>query len=247
MPVVKQSTRENHLYRNALRHLLLAISLWAPYAYTAGEHETRIFHALVLETALGSQSSHHSIVEWDLDGWIGGDDHKLWLKIEGERQNGVTETAEFWAMYSRNISTFWDAQGGIRHDAQAASLDHIVLGFNGLAPYFFETQAHIFISEKGDISARLRQENEFLLTQSLILEPYLEFNVFAQDVPEIAVGQGLSEAELGVQIRHQFIRKFALYVDIRHQRKFGETASIARRNQETVSFWAGLIGMRILF
>ena len=132
------------------------------------EHGHAIYHAFHLKTGVGS-SDDASIADWDFNGWIGTDENKLWLKSEGERENGVTGQAEFWAMYSRNISTFWDAQIGVRHDTQPDSLTYAVIGFEGLAPYFFETEAHIFVSEDGDVSAQIRQENEFLITQKLII------------------------------------------------------------------------------
>ena len=85
---------------------------------------------------------------------------------------------------------------------------------NGLAPYFFETEAHIFISEEGYVSANIRQENDLLLTQKLILQPYAEINLFAQDVPDRDIGAGISDGKIGLQTRYEITRKFAPYVDI---------------------------------
>ncbi len=210
------------------------------------QHGSEIWHMFTLETDYGG-GEHGPVASWDLDGWVGTDEDKLWLKSEGENEDGKTGQVEFWAMYSRNIHDFWDFQAGIRHDTQPVSTSYLVLGFGGLAPYFFETEAHLFISDEGDVSARLRQENEFLLTQRLILEPYAEINLFAQDVLEQEVGAGLSSGEVGLQTRYEITRKFAPYVDLKYERKFGETSSIAKREEGDNDNFIAAVGIRFMF
>jgi len=209
-------------------------------------HGSSVFHMFRLETDYGG-SKDGAVASWDLDGWMGGDDNKLWLKSEGERKDGSLESAEFWALYSRNIDTFWDFQAGLRHDAQPVSTTYAVLGFNGLAPYYFETEAHVFISDEGDVTARLREENDFLITQKLIIQPYIEANVSAQDVPEQDIGAGIVDGQIGLQTRYEFTRKCAPYVDVHYGRKFGETSSIATANGEDNDELVGAIGLRLMF
>lgn len=210
------------------------------------EHGGQVFHMFRLEADYGA-GQHDAIASWEFDGWVGTDDNKLWLKSEGEVEDGNTEQAEFWALYSRNVATFWDAQIGFRHDTQPESTSYLALGMNGLAPYFFETEAHLFVSDEGDVSARLRQENDFLITQRFILQPYLEANLFAQDVPDQEVGAGLADAEIGLQARYEITRKFAPYVDIRYERKFGETSSIAKKNGGDNDDIIASVGLRLMF
>jgi copper resistance protein B len=212
----------------------------------AAEHGGQVFHMFRLETDYGA-SKDGGIASWDLDGWVGTDENKLWLKSEGEHKDGNVEDAEFWALYSRNIATFWDVQAGVRYDAEPTSTAYAVLGINGLAPYWFETEVHLFISDKGDVSARLREENDFLITQKIILQPYAEINLFAQDVPERDIGAGVSDGQIGLQTRYEFTRKFAPYVDVHYGRKFGETSSIAKSNGEDNEELIGNIGLRLMF
>ncbi|HBR68053.1 MAG TPA: copper resistance protein B [Rhodospirillaceae bacterium] len=210
------------------------------------QHGSEIWHMFTLETDYGG-GEHGPIASWDLDGWVGTDEDKLWLKSEGENEDGTTEEAEFWALYSRNVAEFWDVQAGIRHDTKPVSTTYAVFGMNGIAPYHFETEAHLFVSDKGDISARIRQENEFLLTQRLIIEPYAEINLFAQDVEEQEVGAGLSSGEIGLQTRYEITRKFAPYVDFHYERKFGETSSIAKEHGEDNDNFIAALGVRFMF
>ncbi len=209
-------------------------------------HGSEIWHMFTLEADYGG-GEHGPVASWDLNGWIGTDENKLWLKSEGENEDSTTEQAEFWVMYSRNIHDFWDLQAGIRHDTRPASTSYAVVGINGIAPYFFETEAHFFISDEGDVSARLRQENEFLLFQRLILEPYAEINLFAQDVEEQDIGAGLSSGESGLQTRYEITREFAPYVDVKYERKFGETSSIAKREEGDNDNFIATVGVRFMF
>lgn len=219
----------------------------APTAFAGKAHGSTIHHALRLETGAGSSSDGTDIADWDFEGWIGTDENKLWLRSEGEPVAGKIEQAEFWAMYSRNIGAFWDLQVGVRHDTKPYALTYGVIGFEGIAPYFLETEAHLFMQEGGGFSARLRQEKEFLLTQKWMIQPYIEANLFAQDVPELNVGSGLSSAEFGIQLRYEFTRSFAPYVELKYERQFGETASIAKSNAEDSGAFVGTVGIKFLF
>lgn len=210
-------------------------------------HDSQLFYAATLEAAAGEDDDGRPVVDWELEGWLGGDKHKLRLEAEGERADRHTEAAEFRALYSRAVTDFWDAQIGLRHDAQPRPLAHLVAGVEGLAPYFVETKARLFLSEDGDASARLRVEKELLVTQVFVLEPYLEANLYAQDVRELDAGAGLADAELGVAAHYALTRKFAPYAELRYARLFGETAGLARRHGEPRDAVAGLLGLRLVF
>lgn len=189
-------------------------------------HHPSLFKAFTLEGDIGG-SQHGSVGQWDLDGWIGGDQHRLWLKSEGKWRKNHLHEAEFSILYSRNIDAFWDLQFGVRHEMKPQSWNHIAIGVEGLAPYFIETNVHLFLSEQGDLSLRLQQETELLLTQSLILQPFIEMNVFAQEVPEQRKGAGISDIAFGLQTRYEITRKLAPYVMVDYQRLLGKTASMA--------------------
>ena len=55
---------------------------------------------------------------WDVQGWYGGDYHRLWMKTEGEWRTGGERggEAEVQALYSRLLAPFWDFQVGLRYD-----------------------------------------------------------------------------------------------------------------------------------
>jgi copper resistance protein B len=187
------------------------------------------------------------VFTWDIDGWRGGDRNKLWLKSEGETPDGELETAEVQLLYSRNVSTFFDAQIGVRHDFEPDGLTYLVLGLQGLAPYQFETDAALFLSERGDLSFRYEQSLDLLLTQRLVVEPEIELEAFAGDVPERQVGAGLSELEASLRLRYEITRKFAPYAEVAYHRLLGETSSLARRRGESPEETTLRAGLRVWF
>ncbi|EIJ41832.1 uncharacterized protein involved in copper resistance [Beggiatoa alba B18LD] len=238
------------MHTNATMFALLLLALpsasFAEETHSGMEHGSEIFHRFTLDIGAGLSRDDETF-NWDFDGWIGTDEHKLWLKAEGEHTNSNTEKSEFHALYSYNLSTFWDIQAGIRYDNEPKSISYAEIGFQGLAPYFIETAAHVFVSEDGDTTARLHQDTEFLFSQRLILQPYWEINASAQTVHALHIGKGISSAEFGGQLRYEITRKFAPYIDIKYERKFGDTADFAERHGESVDAVVGTIGVRLLF
>ncbi|MFA7276670.1 MAG: copper resistance protein B [Pseudobdellovibrionaceae bacterium] len=205
-----------------------------------------VYHMFRVETDIGTNKGK-TISSWDVDGWIGTDYNKLWLKSEGENMDGTLEAAEFWGMYSHNIATFWDAQIGFRHDSKPTSTTYAVFGVNGLAPYYFETEAHGFVSEHGDVTARFKTENDFLITQKLILQPYAEVNLSAQKVAEQDIGTGVTDAQTGLQTRYEITKRIAPYIDVHYGQKFGAAKSIAENNHEDSSELVGAVGLCFMF
>jgi copper resistance protein B len=199
----------------------------------------------------GERLEYHSgegepLFVWDGQGWFGGDRDKLWLKTEGEYDvdGEVLEEAELQALYSRAIGAFFDAQVGLRSDlGEGPDRTYGVIGMQGLAPYFFEVDAAMFVSDRGDVTARVEGEYELLLTQRLILQPRTELEFAAQDVAALDIGAGLSTAELGVRLRYEIVRQFAPYVGVSWTRDVGRTEDLARadgRDPSVVSFVAGV-------
>lgn len=164
---------------------------------------------------------------WDVQGWSGGDINRLWWKSEGEGDFGDDpEAAELQALYSRAVRPFWDLQAGVRQDFRPDGEDttHLVLGVQGLAPYWWEIDAAAFLSTDGDLTARVEAEYDQRITQRLILQPRLEIDASASDIPELEIGSGLSSIEAGLRLRYEFRKEFAPYVGVEWSRALGDTA-----------------------
>ncbi len=186
---------------------------------------------------------------WDGEAWFGGDINRLTLKSEGEGalREGL-ESAEVQALYSRALDPYWNLQAGVRYDFKPnPSRTYATIGIEGLAPGFFEVEGALFLSNKGDLLGRLEGYYDQRITQRLILQPRVEFNFAAQDVPENRSGSGLSNAELGLRLRYEIRREFAPYIGISYDRKVGDTARFARAAGEDVSNTSFVAGIRFWF
>jgi copper resistance protein B len=182
---------------------------------------------------------------WDGEGWYGGDINKITVKSEGEGAFGEgVEEAEIQALYSRAIDPYFNLQAGVRQDlGPGPKRTYATVGFEGLAPYWFEVEGAVFLSNKGDVLGRLEGYYDQRITQRLILQPRVEFNFALQDVSESAIGSGLSDVELGLRLRYEVVKEFAPYVGVEWAKKTGDTARFARaagEDADVISFVAGI-------
>lgn len=186
---------------------------------------------------------------WDGEAWYGGDINRLTLKSEGEAVFGEgIEGAEVQALYSRTIGPYFNAQAGIRQDlGPGPDRTYATVGFEGLAPYWFEVEGALFLSNKGDLLGRLEGYYDQRITQKLILQPRAELNFALQDVPETGVGSGLSDVELGLRLRYEIVKEFAPYLGVEWARKLGDTARFARAAGEDPGGVSFVMGVRTWF
>jgi hypothetical protein len=77
----------SHCTRTACirRRIIWPMRIWH------AEHGGAIFHMFRLEADAGSNTDGTPLQSWDLDGWIGTDENKLWIKSEGERADSKLE------------------------------------------------------------------------------------------------------------------------------------------------------------
>ncbi len=185
---------------------------------------------------------------WDIQGYYGGPTERLWFKSEGEGDFGAApEQAEVQALYSRAIAPFWDAQAGLRQDLAGPGTTHAVIGIQGLARYRFEVDAALFVSHRGDITARIEAEIDQRITQRLILQPRVEANLAAQDIPVLGIGAGLDQYEVGARLRYEIAREFAPYVGVEHAWRTGRGADFARARGDDPSVTSVVAGIRFWF
>ena len=186
---------------------------------------------------------------WDGEGWFGGDINRFVVKTEGEGSvRGGVESGEVQALYSRAIGPWFNLQAGVRYDFKPGpSRTYATIGFEGVTPYWFEVEGALFLSDKGDVLGRLEGYYDQRITQNLILQPRVELNFAAQDVPANGIGSGLSDAELGLRLRYEIRREFAPYIGVSWERKIGDSARFARAAGERVQATSLVVGIRTWF
>ncbi len=185
---------------------------------------------------------------WDAQAFYGGDINRFVIKTEGEGEfGGELEAAEVQALYSRAIGPFFDLQAGVRFDPEPDTRTHAVIGVQGLTPYMLHVDGAVFLSDRGDLTVRIEGEYDQRITQRLIVQPRIEVELSAQDIPERDIGAGLTSVEPGVRLRYELRPEFAPYVGIEYEAKLGETADVARAAGEDPDGLKFVLGVRAWF
>lgn len=191
----------------------------------------------------------HDAYLWDVSGWYGDATDKIVFKTEGEGElgGGAVEDAEMQLLWGHAIGPFVDLQAGMRVDVEPATAAHFAVGVAGLAPYMIHFDAAAFLSDEGDITARIEAEHDMKITQRLILQPRVEADLSAQDIPERGVAAGLSKIEVGARLRYEFVPEFAPYIGVEYEAATGGTADSMRAAGEDPDGIAVLLGLRFWF
>lgn len=212
-----------------------------------------MIHSFVLTEILEHRfnSSGPNTFDWDILGWVGTDRNRFWYKTEGSQQLSGDQTgeADLQLLYGRLISPNWDFQIGARAQrglgtGSADTRTYAVIGVQGLAPYQFDVEPSIFISDRGQISARLTVTFDLLLTQRLVLQPRFETAAAIESDKKFRMGSGVSETDLGLRLRYEIRREVAPYVGVSWSRQYGQTASLARAEGEATDSVALVAGLQ---
>jgi copper resistance protein B len=190
---------------------------------------------------------------WDVYGWYGGDRNRLWIKTEGVQrvQSGDGEQ-ELQILYGRLIAPFFDLQAGGRVATRRSIVGrqtrtYASLGLQGIAPYLFEIEPVIFLSDRGKLSGRFNVSYELLLTQRLILQPRLDTEFAFSADRAFAVGAGLGSVETGLRLRYEIRREIAPYIGVTYRKTAGQTRRLLRAEGEPLERTALVAGVRLWF
>ena len=180
--------------------------------------------------------------------WIGKDLNKFVVKAGVEQVKNVTEELELQALYSKAVAPFWDFQVGIRQDQKPTPVRNwVALGFQGLAPNWFEVDTALFIGESSQVGLRFSAEYEWMFTQRWVLSPEFEINIHAKDDEATGTGAGISDTQLGLRLRYEIKREFAPYIGINWNKKYGNTATYAKNDGAKTDDSQIVIGIRAWF
>ncbi len=211
-------------------------------------HDHAIRYMVLADQLEWRDADAGSTVSWDLKGWVGQDEERLWFRAEGEHADSRTEDSEIHLLWGRRVARWWDVVAGARQNFKPGpSQTWLALGVQGLAPYMFEVEATAYAGEGGQTAARLEAEYELLVTNRLILQPLVELNVYGKDDATRGIGAGFSSAEAGLRLRYEIRRELAPYIGVTWARKFGETADLAELAGEEIDDSQLVVGIRAWF
>lgn len=227
----------------AVAALLSAVPLTAQAG--DGHDHDGLFAKAALDRLEWTSSKGVAALHWEGEASLGGDEDKAVLLSRGTMaEDGDFDSAEVQVLWSHAISDFFDVRTGVRGDlAPDPERTSWVFGISGLAPYWIETSASLFVGTRGDVGVRLEADTDLALTTRLILQPSLELNATSKDDRQRESYGGLTSLEGGLRLRYEVTPTVAPYVGVSWERALGETngrGDSHRHDDETTSLLAGL-------
>lgn len=207
-----------------------------------GNHPYGVLITERLEAGFGDEIETYL---WDVQGWYGGDGDRWWLKTEGQGETGRSpESAELQLLFSRMFAPFWDWQIGVRHDFRPRpDRSYLTLGVQGIAPYEFEIDTALFLSDEGDVSGRFEAEYDLRITQRLVLQPRFELSAAFSDDRATGLASGINATEVGLRLRYELRRELAPYIGVAWEQLYAGTADLARAEDHPTSLTSFVIGL----
>lgn len=216
------------------------------------EHGGQIYQQTTLESKWLRNDEGQGVLKSELETRIGTDENKIFIKVHADKVESQQAEYDTKLLYSRNVADFWDAQAGLRYrndPNREIDQDQVdaVFGLHGMAPYFFETDAYVYIGQDRQVSLNLETERDLLLTQKLIVQPYLDMNIMLSDDSNYAKKNGLNSVQVGVETRYEINKKVMPFMDLAYGYNKGvqETAWQKSSSSENELFYG--VGIRFKF
>ncbi|WP_374294436.1 copper resistance protein B [Acinetobacter sp.] len=215
------------------------------------EHGGQIYQVSNLETAWMLDEDGQGALSTELNSMIGTDENRLFILAHVNKAESSDAHYDVSALYSRKISDFWDAQAGLRYREDKSLNDSgtvdAMFGLYGLAPYFFETQSYAYLGKDDYVALGLEFEREFLWTQKLISQPYLELDIVLNDDSKYASKTGVSELGVGVQTRYEITKRIKPFVDVGYAYEKGQKQTDWQDETESEKGWQYGVGLALMF
>ncbi len=236
-PVATTATTSSHIPPDPPSHVMGPMSA-AEMAEIMAMDDAARFGSLAFDRLEWREGS--DAIGWEGTAWYGGDYDKLMLKSEGDWIDDGANHTRTELVWDRAIARWWNLQAGVRYDSgEGPSRTWAAFGVEGLAPYWIDMEVTLYVGDAGRTALRFEGSHDMRLTQRLILQPQLEFNLYGKDDMARGLGSGLSDLEAGLRLRYEFRRELAPYVGVHWKQLFGGTADLAAQDSET-EFVAGL-------
>lgn len=225
MEILEGELRDPHAYSNGYVRESSPYTL-APADQLSLADETW-FTGLWVDRLEYVESHDTDATEFEGHAWVGDSYNRFLLRSEIEIVNDSLEVAEIDFLHTRAISPFWDVRFGARHEIRdEGSRNWASIGLGGLAPYWFEIDASLFLSDNGNTLLDIEAEYDLLLTQRLVVQPRLDIHAYGKTDEVMRQGSGLSTVKAGFRMRYEFDRQLAPYIGVEQVERFGKTADL---------------------
>ncbi|ENU20470.1 hypothetical protein F994_00696 [Acinetobacter bohemicus ANC 3994] len=216
------------------------------------EHGGQIYQQTTLESKWLRNDNAQGALKSKLETRIGTDENKIFIKVHADKAESQQTEYDAKLLYSRNVADFWDVQAGIRYRLdpnREIDQDQVdaVLGLHGMVAYFFETDAYVYIGQDRQVSFNLETERDLLLTQKLIIQPYLDMNIVLSDDSNYAKKTGLNSVQLGLETRYEINKKVMPFMDVAYGYNKGVQETAWQKSSSSENAWVYGAGIRFKF
>ncbi len=180
--------------------------------------------------------------------WLGHDLQKIWLNYDVEIVDNRVEEAELEWLYHRAISPYWNLQAGVRQVLRPDPVDYgFMIGVQGIAPYFIETDTHLAVMEDDIVHWSLEAEKEWMITQQWIAVTEFGFNVYDQTDEDKEIGSGLSDTSVSLRLHYAIRPELAPYIGVNWNNVWGSRKDLAKEHGEPTAQHAYTLGIQFWF
>jgi copper resistance protein B len=229
-----------------------------PHAYAEGYNfgamphmhmgDSENFAALIIDRLETIVTNNSNFMTYDWQAWAGQTYDRVVVRAEGSLEDGAFTDARNELLWGHALTPYWDSQLGLRYDSgKGSDRPWFALGVQGLAPYWLYVEATAYVGEDGRAALRLETEYDLLITQRLILQPRVEFNIYSQRDDSRQISSGLADVESGVRLRYEIRREFAPYIGVEWAGKFGSAADNLRASGKQAEETRLVAGVHIWF
>ncbi|MDR3027047.1 MAG: copper resistance protein B [Acinetobacter sp.] len=216
------------------------------------EHGGQVYQRVTIDNAWMLDEDGKGTLDSSFELRVGTDENKLFIKGSSSKAESSKAEYDLSALYSRNIAAFWDVQAGVRYsDNPERETDQervdAALGLHGLAQYFFETDAYLYFGQDSRVAFSLETSRDLLLTQKLILQPYLDLNVVFSDDSRYAKKSGLNSMTTGLETRYEITKKVMPYVSVAYTYSKGNKETQWQTATDSENGWLYGAGLRLRF
>lgn len=255
METVTMPVEDAGMEHSQMQHQSMVMSsteIDADHSSHAKEHGGQIYQSTTLESRWLRNEDGEGTLKSELETRIGTDENKLFIKLHSDKAESHRAETEAKVLYSRMISDFWDAQAGIQYrndpnrEVDENQLDAVV-GLHGMAPYFFESDAYLYAGQDQQWRFSLETERDLLLTQKLILKPYLDLDVVFSDDSKYAQKTGLSRVATGLETRYEISKQIMPFIDVSYEYQKGNEETAWQQRTDSEQGWLYGAGIRFKF
>lgn len=217
------------------------------------EHGGQIYQSTQIDTQWLLDEDGQGTLKSKLKTWVGTDENKLFIIADYTKAESEKSEQSLAALYSRNIADFWDVQAGVNYrynpdrEVDKEQFEGVV-GFHGMAQYFFETDADLYVGQDQQWRFVLETERDLLLTQKLILQPYLEMEWVLRDESKYAAKTGLADAEVGIKTRYEIVKNRVMpFIDVGYGYSKGRKETDWQTASDSKTGWVYGAGLSLKF